>query len=232
MHFIFDVDDTLYDQCEPFLRAITKLGYDALYPLDYIALFTRSRAYSEEVFAKVVKNEMSIDESGVYRIKKAFLDDGVVLQDTQALAIQVQYRENQSTLCLSETMQDILKYLVIHGHTLGVITNGPYAHQQSKIDALQLHTYIPQEHIVISGQVQIDKPNPAIFQYLEDILHCEKKDTYFIGDSYENDVLGAIGVGWNAIYFNRRGHQGKVVTHEVSNEQQLFMLLKQICKGT
>ncbi|EIZ2929160.1 TPA: HAD family hydrolase, partial [Listeria monocytogenes] len=55
----------------------------------------------------------------------------------------------------------------------------------------------------------------------------------YIGDSFENDVIGSKSAGWKSIWLNRRGH---LIPTEaafqpdycVENEQQLFAILQEI----
>ena len=49
--FLFDVDDTLYDQVQPFARTFYRL-YPERNDIDIHKLFARSRVYSDEVFDK------------------------------------------------------------------------------------------------------------------------------------------------------------------------------------
>ncbi len=207
MNFIFDVDDTLYNQITPFLEAYQTVGLDKMYDINTEELFIRSRAYSEEVFGQVSKGLMSVEESGVYRIQKAFLDEGINLAAGKALAVQQQYAKYQKQIKLSDTLHEILVYLKEHNSLIGVITNGPLEHQQSKVNALKLIQYMPKENIFISGRYGINKPDKRLFEICENQLDIQKENTYYIGDSYENDVLGANGAGWKSIYLNRRGYQ-------------------------
>ncbi len=231
MNFIFDVDDTLYNQITPFLDAYKEIKLEDKYNVDVEELFKRSRKYSDEVFDQVSKGSMSIDESGVYRITKAFLDEKIQIPKEIALQLQQLYRKKQKEIKLSNTMQRILMYCIHHNHTIGVITNGPSIHQQGKVDALQLINYMPKEHIFISGNYGINKPDARLFEICEQQLNIKKEETFYIGDSYENDVIGAKNAGWKCIHLNRRKQPlHKDATYIVENEEEVFELIKQIVK--
>jgi putative hydrolase of the HAD superfamily len=63
------------------------------------------------------------------------------------------------------------------------------------------------EVIVDSGVVGIEKPDPGIFDYTLDALGLRRgdaTDAIHIGDSWSADVAGALGVGWQAIWYGRR----------------------------
>lgn len=231
MNFIFDVDDTLYNQITPFIEAYTSLEFDQEYNVDIEELFKRSRKYSDEVFGKVSKGLMSIDDSGVYRISKAFLDEGIQIPKEKALKLQQEYRKRQGQIKLSNTMHEILTYCIQHQVTIGVITNGPSIHQQAKVDALQLVNYMPKENILISGNYGINKPEAKLFKICEKQLQIKKEETYYIGDSYENDVIGAKNARWNCIHLNRRNQPLHTdATYIVDSEEEVFELIKQLIK--
>ena len=70
---LFDVDDTLYDQLEPFRLACGQvLGTD--FRADYERLFVRSRYYSELVFNQSESGRMAMEDMYVYRLVHAFAD--------------------------------------------------------------------------------------------------------------------------------------------------------------
>lgn len=75
---LFDVDDTLYDQLEPFRLACGQvLGTD--FRADYERLFVRSRYYSELVFNQSESGRMAMEDMYVYRLVHAFADLGLHL---------------------------------------------------------------------------------------------------------------------------------------------------------
>ena len=50
-----------------------------------------------------------------------------------------------------------------------------------------------------------------------------------MGDSYENDIEGAKGAGWNAIWYNHRNHRptgSAEPDYMVRSEKELLELLK------
>lgn len=50
-----------------------------------------------------------------------------------------------------------------------------------------------------------------------------------MGDSFENDIAGAKGAGWKAVWYNHRGHEatGDVMPdYIVRTEKELIVLLE------
>jgi putative hydrolase of the HAD superfamily len=86
---------------------------------------------------------------------------------------------------------------------IGLITNGPADVQRDKIDLLGLWPEV--DFAVISGEIGVEKPDPAIFQ--EALLRGDAKsaDAIYIGDSPEFDMEGARAAGIRRIWMNRTG---------------------------
>lgn len=199
---IFDLDDTLYNQIQPFERAVRQfmdIPDELMEPL-YIAF----RFRADEVFEDSVSGSLSMKDMHVYRMKAAFADMGLTISDQKAMEIQEVYAYNQGHLELTAGSQELFAYCQEKGLKLGIITNGPHLHQLKKIQSLKLEEWIAEEYTIISGQVGMNKPNPKIFKLMEDRMHLKAEDMVYIGDSYENDVVGAKSAGWQAIWYNHR----------------------------
>ncbi|MGU8040532.1 HAD family hydrolase [Streptococcus suis] len=199
---IFDVDDTLYDQIQPFERALERhieVAREQIEPL-YLSF----RRYADEVFEATAIGKMSMKDSHIYRMKHALADFGYQVSEATALAIQIDYDYFQGQIELSPVFPEIFSWCQAQGIVMGIITNGPYRHQLRKIRTMGLVNWFELEHVLISGQVGITKPNPAIFQLMEERLGMSGEDICYLGDSFENDVVGAKAANWKAIWFNHR----------------------------
>ncbi len=202
---IFDLDDTLYDQIQPFRRAVLKhlqVSADRLEPL-YIAF----RYYSDEIFEAATTGKVSLYDSHVYRMKAALADFGYTVTEAEAIAIQLDYELYQGQLELDSMFEELFTYCQQEGIELGVITNGPHRHQLRKIRSLGLDQWIAEDRLVISGQVGVTKPAVNIFKLLESRLDVETGAICYLGDSFENDVIGSKQAGWQSIWFNHRKRQ-------------------------
>jgi putative hydrolase of the HAD superfamily len=58
--------------------------------------------------------------------------------------------------------------------------------------------------IVDSGRVGVDKPDPRIFQHAASALSLSLDSLLHVGDSWEADVQGALGVSAQAVWFDVR----------------------------
>jgi len=81
---------------------------------------------------------------------------------------------------------------------LGLLTNGPADIQRLKLAGTGLAGCF--DAVVISGEVGMGKPDPAVFAYALDRLGASPQTTVMVGDSWERDVLGALGAGLSAVW--------------------------------
>jgi putative hydrolase of the HAD superfamily len=75
-----------------------------------------------------------------------------------------------------------------------------------------LHKYLPEIEIydsfgaiVISGEVGVRKPSPVIFEVALQRTGLEAGQVAYIGDSYKDDVVGAMAAGLKPILISRPG---------------------------
>lgn len=204
--FVFDVDDTLYDQIDPFKESINSYFSAQMlaHSVPVVELYVAFRYYSDLVFDQVEAGKLSLEKMRVYRITEAFRSFGVTIKEEEARAFQKRYQENQGNITLRQDMFETLSWLIEHDIPVAILTNGPKTHQLKKITQLGLEQFVPKERIFISGAIGLAKPNPEVFHYIEHQLAIPNGDYYYIGDSFENDVIGATGAQWHSIWLNKR----------------------------
>lgn len=230
MNFIFDVDNTLYRQEDIFIDALKnqfKISEKKLRKIFY-----RSRYYSDEVSPKVKKGYISLEQLHIYRLKKSFSDFGIDITTEKAIFLQQLYAKEQENIRLSKEAKMLLRYLTRNGYKLGVITNGPGEHQWKKIERMNLKKWIPRKNIIVSGDTPFEKPDKNIFQILGTQLQLSSSNTYYIGDSYRTDIVGAKNIGWNAIWIN---HTDKRISNsledlEIKKYSKLYKKTKKFIK--
>jgi putative hydrolase of the HAD superfamily len=79
------------------------------------------------------------------------------------------------------------------GIRVGVLTNGPSGFQRRKLDVSGLGPEL--DAIAISGELGVAKPERAAFDKALALLDTRAEETAMVGDSLENDVLGAMNAG-------------------------------------
>ncbi|MCF1618843.1 HAD family hydrolase [Tetragenococcus koreensis] len=226
----FDVDDTLYDQLRPFARAFEKHFNFSNIPLE--TLYTTSRKLSDEVFQLVENGQMDMQEMHVYRIKHALAYFGKKISNKEAVKFQRDYQFFQEEITLLPDVIDALNFCSQNEVTMGIITNGPLAHQKRKIKQLGVRNWIPKENIIISSEVGLAKPDVRIFHLAESKIQSANDQVYYVGDSFQNDIIGARNAGWKAIWCNRRYHKKPLDTvkpdYVITGKTELFETVREI----
>jgi HAD superfamily hydrolase (TIGR01549 family) len=79
------------------------------------------------------------------------------------------------------------------GFLLGVVTNRWYGGEPflEDLQIMGLLNYFDADHMAISADLGIRKPNPAIFQHALDALCVPAEEAAMVGDSFGADVIGA-----------------------------------------
>jgi 2-haloacid dehalogenase len=82
-----------------------------------------------------------------------------------------------------------------------LITNGIPNVQRSRLSQSPIEPFF--EAVIISGEVGVAKPDPAIFDAAFAAMgHPEKKETMIIGDSLSSDIRGGINYGIDTCWYN------------------------------
>lgn len=201
---IFDVDDTLYDQLIPFEKALRKSLKNSVSDHIINQLYVSSRKHSDALFEKTQAGTISLIDMQTYRISAACQECGIEISNQDAVDFQDRYLEEQYKITLFKNTEKLLDFLYNQNKQLAILTNGNESHQSMKIKQLGLTKWIPEEHHFISEAIGYAKPNKEIFLHVEKQLRLEKSKTVYIGDSFDNDVIGAKQVGWHSIWMNHR----------------------------
>ncbi|MBE6720153.1 MAG: HAD family hydrolase [Ruminococcaceae bacterium] len=99
-----------------------------------------------------------------------------------------------------ENSVPLLKELRARGFITGVITNGPSYLQNHKLDTSGLKPFL--DIIVVSGDVGVHKPDPALFKYAAEKHGLLPEECVYVGDHPVNDIQGALSAGMKAIRMN------------------------------
>ncbi|MDR0295480.1 MAG: YjjG family noncanonical pyrimidine nucleotidase [Prevotellaceae bacterium] len=120
--------------------------------------------------------------------------------------------------------KDLLDYLHPK-YRMAIISNGFLEVQDIKLKACNIAHYF--DRIFISEVVGYQKPRPEIFHAAVTAFNAKKKYCLMIGDSWENDILGAKNYGVDQVYFNpkQQQQQGRNTTYEINSLKELMEIL-------
>ncbi len=215
MNIIFDLDDTIYDLMEPFqrthqeryaqfLRQQKEKGAVPEDQVDLDRLFYQWRAHSDDILPMEFEHKISGQEAFRMRIYRTYEDLHVKLTQQDAISFEESYRKYQKEIHVPQKMGELLSLCKEKGIVMGVLTNGRTALQQRKIDVLELTRWFPEEHIYISQALEYEKPDPRAFLKVQELMNLDPKETWYVGDNYGPDIVGAGSAGWHTIWFNHR----------------------------
>ena len=224
-YILFDVDGTLLDFFVAERNAIKKLfvkfGFGEITD-------EKCRVYSrinKEYWDKLERNEMTKAEILVGRFRDFFSYLGI---DTSfAEEFNKEYQECLGdTVVFCENSKEIVEELK-KKYTLAIITNGTKIAQKKKLKNSGFDKLF--DHIYISENIGIEKPNKGFFDYVEKDLGVEEtKKVLVIGDSLNSDILGGINMGADTCWYNPKGAantRGIVPTYEIKSLNEIYKIV-------
>ncbi|HEX9826815.1 MAG TPA: YjjG family noncanonical pyrimidine nucleotidase [Flavobacteriaceae bacterium] len=199
-HVFFDLDHTLWD-----FDKNSALTFQKIFDLHQVDIETGNflRIY-EPINLKYWKlyREEQIDKATLRygRLKDTFNALNHAVEDELIYQLSIDYIENLASFNhLFEGTVDLLNYLHPK-YELHIITNGFEEVQLKKMTSSNITHYF--KTITNSEMAGVKKPNPLIFNHALQVANARAHESMMIGDSYEADILGALNVGYDAIFFN------------------------------
>jgi HAD superfamily hydrolase (TIGR01549 family) len=183
---LFDLDDTLYD-LRTYWRERLRLALDLVR--------TRYAHLDSEALALVAMSERVYIEHWPDFLRRQGVDDEALIAEAHEIFRQEWFER----MALAEDAGPTLAALRSR-YKLGLITNGPSAIQRAKIERFRLADYF--DELIVSGEVGVAKPDPAIFRLALERLGIAPTEALFVGDSPEYDLRGAAAAGIPFVWMN------------------------------
>ena len=105
--------------------------------------------------------------------------------------------------------EDVTVIEELHAYHVGIITNGAHDEhtdsQLSKVRHLGLNERI--QSLTISGEIGVRKPHLEIFKVACERTSVLPEEAMFIGDSVQNDIVGANRAGMTSVHINRTSEE-------------------------
>ncbi|CAM3050400.1 HAD family hydrolase [Lactiplantibacillus plajomi] len=201
---IFDLDDTLYDQKAPFSTALAQTFSRALTPAEVAHVFKRFHEFNDETFEQVSSQALSLEAWQTARIRHALASvDTQPITTDWAIQFQMAYHAALQHIQLFGGLADVLTKLS-RCFKIGIITNGPAQIQRDKLHQLQVEHYVHPDHIYISEELGIAKPDPSIFTTWAHHVGIKATEAVYVGDNATLDMTSAKHAGWQTFWFNHR----------------------------
>jgi len=192
---LFDLDDTL---CDYTTARQTRLR---------IALGTalESAGIRHPDLDRLVEESIAIQPHASDHFPALLTRHGVHDPELHAAARNWYHQNRFHGLELYPEALTVLRSVRTHPNVtaVGLVTNGPSDVQRDKINLLNLESEL--DFVIISGDVGFEKPHPGIFEAALSAGCAQPHQTFFVGDSDEFDMVGAINAGLTPIWINRIG---------------------------
>jgi len=223
---LFDADGTLFD----FHRAESYALEEAFRELGLTFSPEYRDPYEQinrEVWRLFERGELSSVELRVLRFER-FLEK--IGADVDAEAMSASYL---SWLARAEFLLDGALQLVesLAGKVkLAIVTNGLKDVQRGRFGRSPIRSHF--DSIVISEEVGVQKPDPAIFVHaLESLDHEDKGSVLMVGDSLTSDIQGGVNFGIDTCWFNPAGNdlpESPTPSHVIGRLEELLP----VCMGS
>ena len=197
---LFDLDDTLFDHRRSARAALTQLHSLHGRGTDLDAFERHHTRFLEIMHREVLAGRVGLDEARRERFRRVFLAFGIALDDENVDAVASSYRTGyMSARRALDGAADLLRAVRPHAR-VGIVTNNLLEEQQDKLAYCGLAALV--DELIASHDVGVSKPDRGIFDIALGRLGVDAVDAVMVGDSWANDIVGAVNAGIRAIWFN------------------------------
>jgi 2-haloalkanoic acid dehalogenase type II len=219
----FDADGTLWDfekvmrhSLHHTLRELEKLDSDAAGMLDIEKMIEIRNRVADKLKGKVT----NLEDIRLEAFRQTLRDVG---RPNDALASHLNQVYLKHRFEDVKLFDDVLPALrTLRGkYTLGILSNGNSYPERCGLDGMF-------QFVVFSQDYGVEKPNPRLFQIAVEKAGCSKQEFLHVGDSLQDDVMGAINVGIKCVWLNRKRVRNNLdfkIDHEISSLLELREIL-------
>jgi putative hydrolase of the HAD superfamily len=198
--FLFDLDDTLLDDdaAQKYYLPILFMRFKKYIHYDAETFYQVWREVLPKYHKQYANGMMSFEEQRVLRVKESF--NNWTLSDEVLAEVVGSF---DSLFCKSWKLMDDAVWTLTQMHKFkkGIITNGSGYYQDAKIERMGIRHFF--DCIIISEHAGAAKPKKGIFDLACGKLNCIAQDCFFVGNSWDTDVVGSALAGMTPIWLNR-----------------------------
>lgn len=226
-NLFFDLDDTLWafsaNARDTYEEMYRKYDYDRFFDSfeHYYSLYQRRNLelWAEYADGKVTKEELN-RQRYLYPLEAVGAGDSALVEAYEKDALATIPTKSK----LMPHAREVLEYLSAK-YNLYILSNGFKELQFHKMRSSDIDKYF--RKVVLSDDIGILKPWPEIFHFALSATQSELNDSLMIGDSWENDIAGAAGVGMHQVFYNLSGRTDLpfTPTYQITDLKELLDLL-------
>ena len=228
-NYIFlDLDDTIWDFHANAKASLHDVYFDRKlnehYP-DFEHFFHLYARRNLELWSQYGQGLITKDYLIVERFRHLLSHAGIQAHE-MALNMNTDFLDILSTkTILMPYAGELLEYCTARHLPMTIISNGFTEVQYRKLRNSNIEQYFT--HVVLSEAVGALKPSREIFEYALKLNNARAEETLMIGDSFDADILGAVGAGIDAVYLNntRRDIEIPEKVTQISSLKEVFGLI-------
>lgn len=198
---IFDLDNTLFSFNKLWIKANkdTFETYTLFKDIDYSDFMKLFKKYDLYFWKQHDEGVITLDELRELRLIKTLQHFDINISREEANEyFESFFTKLLSSITVNRKMNDLLMSLK-ENVNIAILTNGKLKEQNTKIDNLDIRS-IFEKNIFISENIGCEKPDPKAFLNVSSRLNVNPEECLFIGDSYRNDITGALNVNMATIW--------------------------------
>ena len=224
-NLFFDLDHTLWDFDKnsdlTFFKILKKNNLN----IDVSKFLNSYHPINRKYWELCRENKVSKADLRYYRLSDTFKKLNYDINDNLINQLAIDYIEHLSDF--NHLIPDTLIVLnsLKSNYRMHIITNGFKEVQKRKLEKSKLIQYF--DSVTISEDVGVKKPHKLIFDHALTAANANVENSVMIGDNFNADILGALGVGMKAIYydFHKTNEQERENLIIIKNLKELIKIL-------
>ncbi len=201
----FDLDNTLWDFDSSSLYALKSI-YDRFNLARYFGgfqdFYQSYKSLNNKLWDEYRKGKIDKDKLAIVRF--------LYLLEERTNEVKAQLAQQLSDAYLAEMTKqafiepdsfEVLRELHQKKYRLHIISDGFLEVQIIKLKVAKFSSFISQ--LIVSEEIGVLKPDKRLFEYALKKADTSKENSIFVGNDYENDILGAYNAGIDQVFYNR-----------------------------
>ena len=199
-NIFFDLDHTLWDFDKNSDLTFFKILKKNDISIDVSKFLNFYHPINRKYWDMYRLNKVSKADLRYYRLSDTFKKLNYEINDDHINQLAIDYIEHLSDF--NHLIPDTLNVLELlkSKYKMHIITNGFKEVQKRKLQKSDLIQYF--ETVTISEDVGVKKPHKLIFNHALTAANANVESSIMIGDNFNADILGALGIGMKAIYYD------------------------------
>ena len=226
-NLFFDLDDTLWafsqNAYETFAELYMRFDYSRFFT-SFEQFYRLYRKRNEELWGDYSAGRITKAELNRHRFHYPLESVGAPNPELACRFCEGFYELIPTKSKLMPHAREVLEALSTR-YNLYILSNGFKELQCHKMRSADIEHYF--RKVILSDDIGVLKPSPQIFYFALSATQSQLKESLMIGDSWDNDITGAHGVGMDQVFYNLTGRTDLSFcpTYQIKDLKELLTLL-------